>query len=190
MIVADVSALQTLLASGEDIVTSATALLLRLPVLLRDDNLSALSATFAHLETLSGSVADRSDDISQALADIAAASKDFKSTVTHANQLMTTLDKSATQAQELIERDGPQLLEQTRMSLLAAQRAGEHLSLLVEENRAAISAFSHQGLADMGPVLNELRATLRPLRDLANQLKAEPGLLLQGTSQLLEQSPP
>ncbi|HSG91724.1 MAG TPA: MlaD family protein, partial [Pseudomonadales bacterium] len=92
VIVADVSALQSLLASGEGIAMSADKLLLQLASLLRDDNVEALSATFANLRTVSASVAGRSDEIGEALADLARASRELRETLAGADRLITTLD--------------------------------------------------------------------------------------------------
>ena len=190
MIIADDSALQNLIASGEGIAMSADKLLQQLAILLRDDNIEALSATFAHLQTISASVAGRSDEISQALADVASASRELKGMLTRADQLITTLDAAANSTRAVIDGDVPALVAQAQATLLAAEQAGAHLADLVNDNRAAIGTFTNEGLAEIAPAVSDLRATLKPLRALAEQLAANPGLLLQPASQLPEHAPP
>jgi phospholipid/cholesterol/gamma-HCH transport system substrate-binding protein len=51
---------------------------------------------------------------------------------------------------------------------------------MVEQNRGAIASFSTQGLQQIGPALNDLRATVRTLRDLSDQLKDDPASLVRG----------
>lgn len=190
VIVADDSALQNLIASGEGIAMSADKLLQQLSILLRDDNIEALSAAFANLQTVSASVAGRSDEISQTLADIASASREFKGMLARADQLITTLDAAANNTRAVIDGDIPALVAQAQSTLIAAEQAGTHLTDLVNENRAAIGAFTNGGLAEIAPAVSELRATLKPLRALAERLEADPGLLLQPASQLPEHAPP
>jgi phospholipid/cholesterol/gamma-HCH transport system substrate-binding protein len=179
VIIADDSALQNLIASGEGIAMNADKLLLQLASLLRDDNVEALSATFANLKTVSASVAGRSEEISQALTNIASASREFKGTLARAEHLITTLDG-----------DVPALVAQAQATLVATQQASARLADLVDENRSAIGTFTNEGLAEIAPAVSDMRATLKPLRALAERLHGDPGLLLQPASQTPEHAPP
>ena len=52
------------------------------------------------------------------------------------------------------------------------------LDALVKENRGAIAGFTQQGLCEVGPALDELRATLATVQQLSNQLKRSSSPLL------------
>lgn len=190
VIVADASALQNLLNSGEGLAANADKLLLQLALLLRDDNIEALSRTFANLQTLSGTLAGRSDDIDRTLAGLGAASARLTTTLDRADHMITSLDAAASSARGVLDDDVPGLVAQARATLGAAQQASERLSAVVEDNRAAIGSFSRQGLGEVGPAVRDLRATLKPLRALAERLQVDPGLLLQPAEPPPEHAPP
>lgn len=179
VIVAESSTLQSLLTSGEGLAANADRLLQQLGSLLRDENIEALSATFANLESVSASVIAYGDDIDRALTDLAEVSRNLNEMLKRADRLITTLD-----------RDVPELVAETEATLTAARTASERLGTLLEENRGAIGRFTHQGLGELGPAVRELRATLVPLRALAERLEADPGLLLQPTRPPSEHAPP
>ena len=178
-IVASDSALQSLLASGGDIVTNANELLLRLSVLLREDNIESLTATLRNVETVTAGLAGRTDEISRAIGDIAAASRALNQVLQRTEPLLANLDSAAAGAERLFAEEGPALLASTRASLDALQKATAQIAETVDANREGLDSFARDGLTQVAPTLAELRASIRPLRRLVERLEQEPGLLLQ-----------
>ncbi|MCL4720929.1 MAG: MCE family protein [Gammaproteobacteria bacterium] len=178
-IVASESALQSLLASGGDIVGNANELLLRLAVLLQEDNIAAFTATLRNVETLTAGLADRTTDISRAIGDITAASRALNQSLQRTEPLLANLDAAAAGAARLFDDEGPALLASTRASLDALQQATARIAATVEANQEGLDSFARDGLTQVAPALTELRASVRSLRRLVERLEQDPGALLQ-----------
>ncbi|MEO8445109.1 MAG: MlaD family protein [Gammaproteobacteria bacterium] len=190
VLVATPSALQALLTSGEDVVTSVNTLLTRLSAVLNDQNIRALSGTLQNLETVSAVVAGREADIGAAISNIAEVSRRLSTSLQRSEALLGNLDAASADARRLFAEDGPALLASAKASLEALQRTSESVASLVEENRAGLSSFGTGALPQAAPTLTELRATIRPLRRLVERLEQDPGLLLEAPMAPVEYEAP
>ena len=70
------------------------------------------------------------------------------------------------------------MLEATNRALESVDKVANSTNGLIGDNRAAISAFSDQGLRQLGPTIVELRETLRSLRQLSDRLGTSNSVLL------------
>jgi phospholipid/cholesterol/gamma-HCH transport system substrate-binding protein len=165
------SALSKLLASGSDIVVTANDILLRMNEILSAENVDRISATLEHIDQLSGALADRRQDIGTAMHQLAEATTALKKT-------LATVDSMASNTNALLRDDVRKLVQTADTALASVNRMAESAGLLVEDNRAAIGAFSNQGLRQIGPTVLELRETLRSLKQLSDKLGASDSLLL------------
>jgi phospholipid/cholesterol/gamma-HCH transport system substrate-binding protein len=165
------SALSKLLASGSDIVVSANDVLLRMNEILSEDNVGRVSATLQHLDELTGALADQRGDIGLAVKQLAEATAGLKKT-------LATVDSLANSTNDLLRDDARVLLKSADAALASVEKVAASAGLLVEDNRAAISSFSNQGLRQIGPTVLELRETLRSLKQLSDKLGASDSLLL------------
>ncbi len=165
------SALSKLLASGSDIMVTANDIMLRLDRMFSDDNLDRVTSTLTHLDELTGTLAEHRGDIGTAVAQLAEATTALKKT-------LGTVDSMADTTNELLREDMRALLQTAQVALDSVEKAAASAGLLVEDNRAAISAFSNQGLRQVGPTVLELRETLRSLKQLSDKLGASDSLLL------------
>ena len=165
------SALSKLLASGSDIVVSANEIMLRMNQILSDENVQRVSSTLAHLDQLSGTFADQRGEIGVAVHQLAEATSALKKT-------LATIDSMATTTNTLVRDDVRKLLQTADAALASVDRMAGAAGLLVDDNRAAIGAFSNQGLRQIGPTVLELRETLRSLKQLSDKLGASDSLLL------------
>jgi phospholipid/cholesterol/gamma-HCH transport system substrate-binding protein len=181
-IVADTSAIQNLLASGEGMMENVNALFLRLSVLLRDDNLEAFSATLGHVEAITETLAGRTGEIDRAVRDIADAADSLASTLERSDALLARLERAAREAERAFREDVPQLTESARTALASLERTSATLEDTIEDNRDAVDRFARDGLSEVGPTLDALQATLVPLRRLVERLEQQPGLVLQPTA--------
>ena len=175
------SALSKLLASGSDIVLSANEIMLRMNQVLSDENVQRVSSTLSHLDQLSGTFADQRSEIGTAVRQLAEATGALKKT-------LATVDSMATTTNTLVRDDVRKLLQTADAALASVDRMADSAGLLVDDNRAAIGAFSNQGLRQIGPTVLELRETLRSLKQLSDKLGASDSLLL-GRDQLKEFQP-
>ena len=165
------SALSKLLASGSDIVTSVNDILLRATDILSTENVDRVSQTLAHLEAITGTVDAQRDELGTALHQLADATSELKKT-------LTTLDTMATTTNDLMNNNAREVLEATNRALESVDKVANSTNGLIGDNRAAISAFSDQGLRQLGPTIVELRETLRSLRQLSDRLGTSNSVLL------------
>ena len=179
-IVADTSELARILASSGEIVTSVNDLLLRLSLLLKDDNLKRVSDSLDHIEKISGAIALKSDDAGRAVADLAEASRPLKNTLARGEALAAKLEGMSGSVQVLLDNEGKEALGNARDALAAANKLVDHVDGTLLANRAAIDNFADNGLAQIGPTLVELRATLAKLEKVADRLEQEPSSLVHG----------
>jgi phospholipid/cholesterol/gamma-HCH transport system substrate-binding protein len=185
-IIAEDSALAKLFASGEDVVLNVNQLMARASSLLSEDNVGKVSATLAHIESLSATLAEHGDAVGQALEDLSAAGQSLRTSLAQAEQLLQRLDSIAARADGLLASDAEPILHET---LEATRRLADSTQQLVEHNRAAIDHFGEQGLPQLAPTLAELRETLARLSALSQRIERDASGLLLGRDQPKEYEP-
>jgi phospholipid/cholesterol/gamma-HCH transport system substrate-binding protein len=171
VILATESALSKLMSSGEDIVTSVNQSLLRIGQLLSKENVDHVSATLEHFDAIASTIAEQRGDMAKALAQLADASGELKST-------LSTLHTMATTTNELINTDVRKVMQSTDKAIASIERVAGSADRMLEQNQAAIANFSDQGLRQVGPTLLDLRETLRSFKQLSDQLGSSNTLLL------------
>ena len=180
-IIADDSALQKLMASGEDVVANINTVIVSLSRILNKENVERLSTTIENIERVSTTFADRSDEIGQAIGDLAEAGRRLKQTLDGTEALVAKLDSAADSTRALMDGEAREALAAARESLGEVQRLAANANAVIEENRGSIDSATGRGLAQVGPTLVELRATLRELERVATRIDEDPSSLLNGT---------
>lgn len=175
-ILAEESAVQRFVASGEDMLAVAHDVLLRLSAALDQKNIDNFTASIEHVEKVSRQLAEHSDDIGSTLEDLSLASKSLKRTLARSDKLMGNLDKLAMSSDRVLN-------DEARTLLSSAAHLTDSATKLIEQNQKALSGFSNKDLAQVGPTLAELSATARALRDLARVIEDNPQSLLRGKSE-------
>lgn len=188
-IVAEDSALAKLFASGEDVVLNVNQLLARASSLLSEDNVGKVSATLAHIESLSATLAAHGDGIGRALDDLAAAGQSLRTSLAQAELLLKRLDSIAERADVLLASDAEPILTSLKETLEATRALADSTQQLVEDNRDAIERFGEQGLPQLAPTLAELRETLSRLSSLSQRIERDASGLLLGRDQPKEYDP-
>jgi len=175
-IVAEESALQSLIASGQDIAVSANITLVRVNKLLSDENMAHVSNTLEHIDQVTATFADQREDLRELIVQLRAASTQLKHS-------LGRFDTVAGSANDLLNHQTRALLDDSRNWLRSAQRATDTANAILEQNRAPLANFGGAGLGEVGPTLVELRATLRSLRAVTTQLQSGPAAYLLGREQ-------
>lgn len=178
-IVADESAMQSLLASGQDVATSANEVLLRIAKLLSEENMNHVAGTLEHIDQVTGAIADQREDLRTLIAQLGAAAAQLKGTLNKLDALTVSTNK-------LVNHETRQLMDSAHVWLDSAQRATDTANAILEQNRAPIANFSNEGLAQIGPAVAELRATLQSLRAITTNLQNDPAAYLLGREQTKE----
>ncbi|WP_028770007.1 MlaD family protein [Silanimonas lenta] len=175
-ITAQESALAKLLASSEDITTTASDVLLRINRMLDDQTVANVSRTMAHLEQVTGTLAAEREEIAGMLRDARSAAERLDRVLAKAEGTLGGLDRSVA----AIDRDLPGILQKLDRSLVEFEALSKNANLLVEENRGAVEQFSRSGLTQVGPTLAELRSLLRQLNRATARIEESPSRALLG----------
>lgn len=182
-IVADVSALQSLLASGQDVALSANEALLRVGRLLSDDNLDHVAGALQNIDDVTHALAAQGDDLRHLIAE-------FGKAGTQLQQTLERVDRLSASAGTVVDAGVKPLLDDARVWLESARRTTDAAAILLERNQEPLTRFTSDGLAQLGPALVELRATLRALRAASGRLQDDPASFLLGREQPKEFVPP
>lgn len=165
------STLAKLAASGKDIMSSINEVAARLTDMLSEENIAHVNTVLGNVDALTTSMAAEREALARAMSQLA-------EVATQAKQTLASIDSAAQSVQTLMSEDGRALLASTQATMQRLDALSLQLDALVKENRGAIAGFTQQGLREVGPALDELRATLATVQQLSNQLKRSSSPLL------------
>ncbi|MBA4741650.1 MAG: MCE family protein [Azoarcus sp.] len=167
VIVATPSPLSRLLADGEDVMLNVNELLIRARQALSPQTVDDLSATLHNLRLVSDSLAGRRDELAATLDD--------------ANRLIASTHR-------LVDEELGDTLASASRAMNAVERTVGEIESIVRDNRGNVEG-GLRGLADVGPAMAELRATLASLRTITRQLEDSPRDYLLGRQPTREFQP-
>ncbi len=167
VIVATPSPLSRLLADGEDVMLNVNELLIRAREALSPQTVDDLSATVHNLRLVSDSLAGRRDELATMLDD--------------ANRLIASTHR-------LVDGELGDTLASASRAMNAVERTVGEIESIVRDNRGNVEG-GLRGLADVGPAMAELRATLASLRTITRQLEDSPRDYLLGRQPTREFQP-
>lgn len=191
------SRLEELLSGAPELVGRIEDLLANANELLGPKNRESISNTLANFEAVSDAVADKREDISQAvndftttMANLRDASAQFEKLVvdvqsrtnTLAAQADTTLG-SFNNAATTVDREVKPLLEDLRKASRSIAMAADEMASLVNENRGPLSNFASTGLSDFNAFVNESRQLVDNLNRISTEFERDPARFLFGNQQ-------
>ncbi len=157
------SPLAKLAASGQDIMVNLNEVAARLTDLLSEDNVAHVRTVLGNVDALTTSLAAERESLATALQQLAQASSRVEGT-------LEGIETAARSVQVLIDGDAHELLVTSQAAMQKLDTLAVQLDGLVADNRSAVASFSHQGLREVAPALEELRATVASLQTLTEQL--------------------
>ena len=166
VIKAEASALQ-------NIADTANRLVARMDEVLSDQNVKRINDTLAHIEALTGSVADQREDLRALIVNARQSSEQLTKTLATTNKAVEDIDR------ELVDKL-PGLIAKLDGTLGKLDSAAGGADAILNENRAAIHSFANDGLSQLGPTLGELRALVRDLRRISDRLQGSPARYILG----------
>lgn len=169
----DVPVILTEPSALQNIADTANRLVERLDKVLSEENVNRIASTLEHLESMTGAVADQREDLRALIINARQASEQLTTTLRTTNGAVEDFDR------ELVQKLPP-LMHKLESTLTKLDSAAGGADAIVNENRAAISSFTHDGLAQLGPTLGELRALIRDLRVVTDRLEGGPAGYLLG----------
>ena len=169
----DAPLIQTTPSALQNISDTANRIVERLDQVLSDKNVASITATLEHLETVSGSMADRDQGLQALLVSARDAARNLDRTLDTTNGTMQRLDQN-------LVKQLPPLLAKLDSTLARLDSAAGNADSILGENRAAINNFANEGLGQLGPTLSELRRLIRDLRQVSDRLEGNPARYLLG----------
>lgn len=165
--------IQTAASALQNIADTANRLVERLDQVLSEENVARIASTLENIDGMTGAIAGQRTDLSEMIVNARLASEQLEQTLTTTNRAMANLDR------ELVDKL-PTLVARLESTLTRLDSAAQGADSVINENRAAITSFANDGLAQMGPTLGELRALIRDLRRISDRLDANPARYLLG----------
>lgn len=169
----EIPVIQTEASALQNIADTANRMVTRLDRLLSEDNVTRVANTLENLETLTASIADQREDLRAVIVNAREASEQLSKTMTSTNQIVADVDR------ELVDKL-PALVGKLDNTLTKLDAAAGSADGILNENRAAISSFTNDGLGQIGPTLSEVRLLVRDLRRISDRLDGGPAGYLLG----------
>jgi phospholipid/cholesterol/gamma-HCH transport system substrate-binding protein len=165
---ADTSGFAAFLEGSGDVLTQANRL-------LSDENIAGIAGIIAHIETLTGVIAENDEHINAMIGDAAIVTANLA-------EASGKLNAAATSLQTLLEDDAPVAMRDADAVLKETQALVADLRGVVEENRASLRVFTDQGLAQVAPAMAEARRMMRTLDYILREIDRDPQAYLLGDS--------
>ncbi|MFD0739068.1 MlaD family protein [Lysobacter koreensis] len=169
----EIPVIRTEASALQNISDTANRLVARMDQVLSEENVKRVSTTLANIESLTGSIADQREDLRALIVNARQSSEQLEATLRSANGAVTDIDREVVQKL-------PALMAKLDSTLGKLDSAAAGANGIVNENRAAISSFANDGLAQLGPTLGELRSLVRDLRRVSDRLEGGPAGYLLG----------
>ena len=169
----EIPVIQTEASALQNIADTANRLVARMDQVLSEDNVKRVANTLANIEAMTGSIADQREDLRALIINAQQSSEQLAATLRTSNRAVNDIDR------ELV-RKLPGLVGKLDSTLGKLDSAATGANGILTENRAAISSFANDGLAQLGPTLAELRTLVRDLRRISDRLDGNPARYLLG----------
>ena len=163
----EVPVIRTEASALQNIAETANRLVARLDEVLSDENIANIHKTLAHIEKTTRALGDGSGDITALIANARTSSEKLSATLDTTNTAINDVDR------ELVQKL-PALIAKLDSTLARLDATAGNANALIAENRGAIRGFTRDGLGEVGPTLDELRALVRDLRRISSRLDQNP----------------
>ncbi|MFW5835289.1 MAG: MlaD family protein, partial [Pseudomonadota bacterium] len=176
-IVATPSALERLFADFPEILAQGVILLERAVELLDDDNVQSISGTLANLNELSGTLADRREDVDRLIVETTDLVADLRVAAAGLERVMatveTTVDEAGAALPDLLVQGATTLEEVDRV----ARRMGavaDQLDGLLREVRQPMRDFAQGGLYEFNALIGETRLLVAAATRISREFERDP----------------
>jgi phospholipid/cholesterol/gamma-HCH transport system substrate-binding protein len=166
----------------QNIAETANKLVARLDKVLSDDNIQNITKTLDNIESATGTLAAQRDDLGALITNARVSSEKLATTLDTTNGAIADVDR------ELVQKL-PQLIAKLDSTLNRLDAAAGNADKLLSENRGPINSFTQDGLSQLGPTMEELRALVRDLRKISARLEDNPAGYVLGRQKPKEFEP-
>jgi len=165
--------IQTESSALQNIADTASKLVSRMDQILSEQNVKRIANTLEDIEGMTGAIGDQREDLRAMIINARESTELLEKTLLTTNRAIEDVNREL--VQEL-----PGLVDKLDGTLTKMDSAANGADLILNENRAAISSFANDGLAQLGPTLAELRALISDLRLVTDRLEGGPAGYILG----------
>jgi phospholipid/cholesterol/gamma-HCH transport system substrate-binding protein len=177
-----VPVIRTEASALQNIAETANKLVARLEKVLSEDNIRNITQTLDNIESATGTLAAQRDDLGALIVNARISSEKLATTLDTTNGAIADVDR------ELVQKL-PTLIAKLDSTLNRLDAAAGNADKLLSENRGAINSFTQDGLSQLGPTMEELRALVRDLRKISARLDDNPAGYVLGRQKPKEFEP-
>lgn len=177
-----VPVIQTEASALQNIAETANRLVARLDQVLSDENIGNINRTLDNIEHATGAIAAQREDLGALIRNARVSSEKLATTLDTTNAAIADIDR------ELVDKL-PALIAKLDSTLARLDTAAGNANAILDENRGAVRNFTQDGLGQLGPTLDELRALVRDLRKISARLDDNPAGYVLGRQKPKEFEP-
>ena len=170
-----------LFSNGDLLLNNVAALAASGREFLTPENAEAFARVLQNVAVLTDSMAAQTGKLEQLLGNLDKVGQGANHTLQQAGDLLGS-------ARHVLNTQGVDALRSLERTMTSVRQTSDRVGIIAQDNRQALEQ-GVRGLAELGPMLKELRATLAALRGIARQLDANPTGYLLGREQLQEFEP-
>ncbi|MGI9336278.1 MAG: MlaD family protein, partial [Gammaproteobacteria bacterium] len=184
------SAIEQLFTSAPDLLARAVVVLERFSALLNADNRRRVSNVLADLESVSGTLASRKENIGRIIDSIDSLGTELQSTVAAARSMAEHMDGLITEASDtlrdtdkLVEGDLRAMIKDIRATAKDLRTAANSADSLIAQNSEPLQLFTNEGLNQFSKFITEASILVTSMTRLTDRLESEGARFLLGTGQ-------
>ena len=180
------SGIEQVLTKAPELLERAVTITERLTLFLDDGNVNAVSETLKNLSTLTGTLAGRTDEINQVLADsrktFSALREAAEGIAQLTGELKGKVGPITTGAQDVIT-DVQATLADARKAIGGFDKVATQLEGIIKDNREPLRDFSSGGLYELSQFIAEARVLIAAFARLSSQIERDPARFFFGDNQ-------
>lgn len=198
------SSISQVISGAPETLQAAQRVLNQVEKLVDDRNIESLSSTIRNLESFTGAVAMRSEDIDRLIANAAGTMdnlnqstaelaklasglrEDARTITENTNQTLAAVERLATGLEGAVDVNSAELqrtLVEVRRTAGSIQALSDQVNEMVAENREPLRDFTATGLYELAGLLNQMRTLVTRLNSVTVQVERDPARFLFGGSQ-------
>jgi phospholipid/cholesterol/gamma-HCH transport system substrate-binding protein len=171
--------LAELLDAAPELLERAIRVVRQAEELLGPDNQARIKASLRNIETVTGALANRSEEIGTVLSEAADLAGKLREAAAHANTILATVEGNA----EPIMEDARTTMAEARRAVGQLGVASDQLAAFLKENREPLSDFSATGLYEFSQLMAEARVLVAALSRMTAEFERDPARFMFGDQQ-------
>ena len=181
VIKADRASSQSLFDAAPEVMGNANALLVRLNDVIAD-NQDSIRSTITNVESFTGMLNERKDDIDAVIRDAKALSEQIK-------RVADKIEKSVDNFSQYMTDDGQSFLAQAQEAAASFKQLAEKLDKSLGDSADGMTRFAKDGLKEFELFMREGRRAARSLDRVLEQIEQNPQSFLFGGKNVPEYTP-